>query len=54
MDADDLLALFSEDWDAQYLADLGEDYDRPSFMRGYPAGFREGAVEVWLSVKSEL
>ena len=54
MEADDLLALLSEEWDAQYLDNLGEDSDRPSFMLGYPAGFRDGAVEVWLSVKNEL
>ena len=46
MEADDLLALLSEDWDAQYIDSLGEDCDRPSFMLGYPAGFLEGACEV--------
>jgi hypothetical protein len=51
---DDLLALLSEGWGAYYLDNLGEDFDRPSFMRGYPVGFQDGAVEVWRLVKSKL
>ena len=46
MEAEYVLELLSEAWDAEYLASLGEDCDRPSFMAGYASGFREGAFTV--------
>jgi hypothetical protein len=51
MDADALLALLSEDWDAQDLASLGEGCDRPNFMLGYADGFQTGAFAVWKYVR---
>jgi len=47
MDADDLEMLLSEYWNGEDLASLGADFDRPSFMLGYPRGFQEGALAVW-------
>ena len=50
MDADDLVTLLSDYWNGEYLANLGADFDGPSFMLGYPDGFREGALAVWEQV----
>ena len=50
MDADDLVTLLSDYWNGEYLTNLGADFDGPSFMLGYPDGFREGALAVWEQV----
>ena len=39
IDTDELLEMLARYWNPQDLNDLGNDYDRPSFMSGYECGF---------------
>ncbi len=54
MDADTLLALLDGYWDADYIYTLGDDCDRPSFLKGYVDGFRDGATEAWNKVRDRF